>query len=119
MFDGGEGLSAAVAGRGIAVDFGRGIEVVALEAVGADDVFEVHHGTQGDHLSRGVAGFKRADIRCLGAEGRVGLGHDVPGAAKIVEVVDVESPEVDLKGVEDVGDGDVLLLGFDAVDVGL
>ena len=53
------------------------------------------------------------------AEGRVGLGDHVLGAAEVVEVVDVEAAEVDLQRLEDIGDGDVFLLGLDAVDVGV
>src|SRR5205085_2972047 len=47
----------------------------------------------------------------------VGLRRHVPGAAKIVKIVNVKAAEVDLQRLENVGDLDVLLLGFDAIYV--
>ena len=48
---------------------------------------------------------------------RVGLHHDLVGAAEPVEVVDVDRAEVDLHGLEQVGERDPLLLHLLAVDV--
>ena len=67
----------------------------------------------------GVARLELRDIARRGAERRVGLRDHLLGAAEVVEVVDVEAAEIDLQRLEDVGDGDVLLLGLDAVDVGV
>ncbi len=114
-----EGLSGADAGGAGAVDFGGGVEVVAVDAVGVGDVFKIHDGAEGDHLALGVAGFELSDVGGVGAEGGVGLGDDAEGAAEVIEVVDVETAEVDLQSLENVGDGDFFLFGFGAIDVGV
>ena len=51
------------------------------------------------------------------AEVGLSLHVDLPGAAEPVEVVDVERAQVDLQGVEQLGDRDARQLGLVAVDV--
>ena len=51
------------------------------------------------------------------AEVGVALDVDLPGAAEPVEVVDVQRAQVDLQGVEQLGDRDAGQLGLVAVDV--
>ena len=51
------------------------------------------------------------------AEGGVGLEEDPEGAAKEVEIVDVEGPQVGLEGEEEVGQAHPQGLGLLAVDV--
>ena len=51
------------------------------------------------------------------AEGGVGLEEDAEGAAKEVEIVDVEGPQVGLEGEEEVGQAHPQGLGLLAVDV--
>ena len=63
--------------------------------------------------------FSLPDLLGRAAETAVGLELDLPGAAELVEVVDVERAHVDLQGVEDVADAHAHRLGLDAVDVGV
>ena len=53
----------------------------------------------------------------FGAVVLLGLQVDPVDLAVLVELVDVERAEVDLQGVEDVGQRDAARLGLDAVDV--
>ena len=64
-----------------------------------------------------IARLEAGHLRGGGAERGIGLRHHVPGAAEIVEIVDIKPAEINLQRLENVGDGDVLLLGFDAVHV--
>ncbi len=79
----------------------------------------VHLGysAQRNHLAGGVTRLQARHLRRSGAERSVGLRHHVPGAAEIVEVVYIKSAQIDLQRLEDVRNRDVLLLGFDAIDV--
>ncbi len=60
---------------------------------------------------------QRRQVADLLAEVGVALDVDLPGAAEQVEVVDVERAQVDLQGVEQLGDRDARQLGLVAVDV--
>ena len=48
---------------------------------------------------------------------RVGLGRDFVGAAKPVEVVDVQRPQIDLQRLEHIRQAHALALDLGAVDV--
>ena len=52
-----------------------------------------------------VADLELPDLLGRAAERPVGLELDLPGAAELVEVVDVQRAHVDLQRVEDVADG--------------
>ena len=60
-----------------------------------------HQRRQRHHLPLGVARPQPRHRIGIRAERRVGLHVDLPGAAQMVEVVDVQRAEVDLQGVED------------------
>ena len=51
------------------------------------------------------------------AVGDVGLGVDLPGAAELVVVVDVESAQIDLKRVENVAQRNAQHLALGPVDI--
>ena len=65
----------------------------------------------------GVADLQLLDVFGPDAEAGVGLDVDLPGAAELVEVVDVVAAQVDLEGVEDVAQGHAHRLALGAVDV--
>ena len=75
-----------------------------LNPVRTDDILQLRYRAQRDHLARGVAGLEVGHLCHGGAERGVGLRHDVPRAAKIVEIVDVKAAEVDLQRLENIGD---------------
>ena len=75
------------------------------------------HGPQRNHLALVVADLQAPHVLGLHAEGRVGLGVHLPGAAELVEIVHVQSAQIDLQGVEDVVHGDAHRLALGAVDV--
>ena len=67
------------------------------------DVADVQHGSpSGTICPVRVAHLQLPDVVDAAAEPGVGLDVDLPGAAKIVEVVDVVRAQVDLQGVEHV-----------------
>ena len=66
-----------------------------------------------------VADLQLAHLLGRAAERAVGLELDLPGAAELVEVVDVQRAHVDLQRVEDVADAHAHRLDLDAVDVGV
>ena len=102
-----------------AVDLGRRVKVVAIDAVGVGDVLQIHHGSQRHHRSGGVARFQLGDVGRMARNGASACGDDFVGSAEIVEIVDVIAAQIDLQRLEDIGDRDVLLLGLGAIDVGI
>ncbi|MNR00469.1 hypothetical protein D3C85_1162420 [compost metagenome] len=76
-------------------------------------------GFQRHHLAAGRAHVQLADVLGVGAELRVGLGAHGVGAAELGEVVDVETPQVDLQGAEDVVHRHAQLPRLDPVHVGM
>ena len=48
---------------------------------------------------------------------RVGLGVHLPGAAELVEIVDVQAAQIDLQGIEDVVHGHAHRLALGAIDI--
>ncbi len=117
--DGGLGLAGAVAGGGGAVKVGGAEAVVAHGAVGTVALSDDEQRGERHHLALVVAGLEQADVLGVGAERRIGLDHDLVGAAEFVEVVHVERAEINLQRVEDIGDGDAELLRARAVDIGV
>ena len=115
--DGGYHLPGGDAGEGVAVDVGTGEHVVALDAVGPADAFDVYQGAEGDHFPGAVASLKAGDV--VGGVAKLGLGHgeDLVGAAEEVEVVHVHRAEGDLECLVDVGERDAEVFRSGAVDV--
>ena len=95
------------------------IQVVTIDAIRAGDVLQIHHRAQRHHLPAGVSRLELFDILRPRAKWRVRLRHDTIGSAEIVEVVDVQAAEINLQSLKRIGDGDVLLLGLDAIKVGV
>ena len=112
-----QGVAHAGPGQRQAVDRGRREHVVAGDLDRPGAVAHLGHRPQRHHVAVGVAHLELLDGFRVGAEGRVGLDVDLPGAAEAVEVVDVVAAQVRLQRVEDVGQRHPHRLGLLAVDV--
>ncbi len=84
-----ERLARGIAARGVSLQLGRGIEIVAHDAIGTGVVLHRQHRAERHHAPARCARAQLLDIRDLLAERRVGLRGDAPGAAEIVKVIDV------------------------------
>ncbi|MND95720.1 hypothetical protein D3C80_879830 [compost metagenome] len=82
-------------------------------------VADLEEGRQRDHLAEVVAHLQLADLLGIEAELLLSLDVDLVGTAKAVEVVGVQRAQVDLQGVEDVGDRHAVGLGLFPVDGGI
>ena len=103
--------------RGGAVDRRRGVHVVAHHHDRAGDRPHRRHGPQRHHTSQRVAHLEHLQVTLVGAILLVGREVDLPGAAELVEQVDVVGAHVHLQGVEGVLHVHAQLLTLSAVDV--
>ena len=115
--DGGFGLAGAVTGSGGAVDFRGRKAVVVHDAVGPVNVFHVDEGAERNHFAGERFWCAGADVFGMQAIRGFGLHVDLLGAAETVEVVDVERAEINLHGVENIGERDAVGFCFFAVHV--
>ncbi len=51
------------------------------------------------------------------AKRSIRLGDHLVGSAEIIEIIDVIAAQVNLQGLENIGDGHICLLRFDAIDI--
>ena len=112
-----DGLAGTGAVRDVAVDGRRRVHVVAHVHDRAADVFHVAQRAQRDHVAQLVADFELADVG--GADAVLLLGQDVdlPGAAELVEQVDVVAAHVGRERVEHVFHGHGQRAALGAVDI--
>ena len=85
-----------------AVDAGGRVHVVAVDDERPAAVLDRGHGAQRNHLAVVVADLQPTDVLGLHAVGSIGLHVHLPGAAELVEIVDVQPAQLDLQGVEDI-----------------
>ena len=117
IFHDGNRLPAAHPGGGGPVDLRGIIEIVAVDPIGPGDVFQFEHRPQRHDRALAISCFDLRDVFSAGTIRRVRLRHHAEGATEIVEVVDVDTTEVNLQRLEHVSDGHVLLLEFRAIDI--
>ena len=110
-------LSRADAGQGAAADVGGVKQIVALDAVGAAGFFQPRDRAERDHFAAAVARLELRDRVGIDAELRFGLGVNLPGAAKQIEVVHVNRAEIGLQRLADIGHADAHAFGFLAIDL--
>ena len=79
----------------------------------------LHERSDRDHLPGGVAGLQAGDVLDIVAELWLGLGDDLIGAAEAVEVIHIETAEIDLERFEKILQRDALRLRFFAIHIGL
>src|SRR4029077_1813053 len=104
----GERLPAAVAGCVGADDVGGGVQIVSLDSIRTDDILQLGDRAERNHLARVIACLEQTDLCSGRAERGIGLRHHMPGAAEIVEIIDVESAKINLQRLEYVRDINVL-----------
>jgi hypothetical protein len=102
---------------GIALQRHRRIHVVALDEVGAGGLADFDQGAQRHQRTGGRAHAQAVDIVLGQAEALVGLGAHLVDAAEGIVVVDEGRAEIDLQGLEDIGDRHVEDLGLLPVDI--
>ena len=112
-------LAGTEAGRGIPIDGGGRVKIVALDAGGPRARFDRKDGTQRDRSAGGTASAKLSNILGILTKGRVSLSDDAECAPEEVEIVDVDRSELRLESREDVFDRHVEHLRLCAVDVGV
>ncbi len=103
LFHGFEGLAAAVARRIVAVDGNRLVHVVVGDVVGTGHGPGPDEGTQIDHIPVCVANLEPGDVGFIGSGLGLGLEIDPVDPAVLVELVDIQRSQVDLQGIEDIG----------------
>src|ERR1700731_3096044 len=81
---------------------GRGVEVVARDAIRSGFVMEAGDRTNRHHLAAGVTDLEARDLVPSLSEGFIALGKNLESAAQIVEVVHILRAEIKLQGGEDV-----------------
>ncbi len=113
----GLGLPRAVPRRGSAVDLGGRKTVVMHHLVRAVAAAHLEHRAERHHLAPVVARLQAGDLLRLQPERRLRLHVDLIGPSEAVEVVRVERSEIDLQGVEHVGQRDAVGLHPLAVHV--
>ncbi len=112
-------LTRREARRRAAIDVGGEEAVIARGALRPRGAVDLQQGRKRDHLPGARADLELADILGPGAKGGIGLDPDTVGAAKRIEVVDVERAEIDLQGLEHVSDRHAKLLRLRAVEIGI
>ena len=80
---------------------------------------DLDQGAERDHLTFGITRLKTGDVFRAIAKGSIGLGNDLEGAAEAVEVIQIKGAEINLHRLEEILQWNALLLGFDAIDVGV
>ena len=112
-----DGLARADARPRRAVDRRRRVEVVASDHHRAADFAHVGQRAQWYHLLLLVADFQQVHLFDAAAKLALGLEVDLPGAAELVEVVDVGRAQVGFQGVVDAAQGDAQRGSLGAIDV--
>ncbi len=103
--------------RRAAIDGHGAVVVVAGDDLRTGDDPQARDRAQRHHLARAVAHVDLPDVGNVGAVVGLALHVDLPGAAKQVEVVDVDAAQRRLQRGEDIADVEAERLRLGAIDV--
>ena len=117
LFHYGDRLTGADSRRGAATQLRGGIHVVADDFVRPGGLFDLNQGAQRHHFAGRIARFQFQNIPCFTPEWRIGLGRDLIGASKQIEVIDVKRSEINLQRVEKLAQRDAHRLCFGPINV--